>query len=195
MKTTNRINYIVLFISLLMINHSLTAQQKDIFYNILSPSYSFSYSKVKANDTSEFKSISNGFSLNLFRYGYRIKNFEGAGGVSLHYVSTAITETNSNIDIAYFGMAPELRVKYYPLTLDKGLFIGAGGQFFVLPLIESPNVKAMSFRPMFMAGMSKDFGFTMFCVPNMVTGKIGNQTINQSWYLGMEVDIPWSKLF
>jgi hypothetical protein len=178
-----------------LIAFSLKSQQKDFFYNVLSPSYSFSYSKIRLNDSSEFRSISNGFSLNLFRYGYRIKNFEGSGGIGLHYISTKISESQTNLDIAFLGMAPELRVKYYPLTLEKGLFIGAGAQFFVLPLITSPNFKVNSIRPVFMAGMSKDFGFTLFCLPTMVTGKIRDVDIKKNWYLGMEIDIPWSRLF
>lgn len=188
----NKIKTLFLFLVVSVCTGNLISQEKDkkVFYNIFSPAYSFSYSKIKANDTSEFKSLSHGFSLNLFRYGYRIKNFEGSGGMSLHFISTKISETSTNINVAYLGMAPELRVKYYPLGLDKGLFVGAGGQFFVLPLIDSPNLKVKSLRPMFLMGMTKNFGFTMFCVPNMVTGKIGSTSVKETWYLGMEIDLP-----
>lgn len=187
-----KIYYSLLFLILGIGN--VFAQKDTIFYNILSPSYSISYSKIKPDENTEFKSLSNGFSINLFRYGYRINNFEGSGGIGAHYISTQITENSKSVEMSYFGLAPEIRVKYFPLGVNQGLFFGTGGQFFVLPLTTSSSVKVNTFRSTFMCGLSKSYGFTLFVMPSMISGNVGTVEINKSWYFAMEIDIPWEKL-
>jgi hypothetical protein len=185
--------FLLFFIFISLISFS---QEGNIstFYQFFSPSYSFSYAKVKTNNLPEYTSFSNGLSISLFRYGFRYKKVECTGGFSFHYISGKINNELNDLNLAYTGFTPELRAKFFPLNLDKGFYVGAGAQFFVFPYL-SDEIKLTTFRPMFLTGVSKEYGFTVFLVPPILSGKRDNINLNKDWYLGMEVDIPWSKIF
>ncbi len=171
-----------------------TKSELGLFYQVLSPSYSLSFTKVNSTGGGEYKALSNGLSLSLFRYGFRKNIFECSGGFSFHYLSTKITSDNKSLDLRYSGFTPELRAKVFPLGIKNGLFVGVGGQFFVFPYA-SGDIRLNAFRPMFLTGVSKEYGFTVYLVPPILSGVTNDIILNKDWYLGMEVDIPWSKLF
>jgi hypothetical protein len=166
----------------------------ELFYQVLSPSYSLSYAKVNSTGSGEYTATSNGLSLSLFRYGFRKNIFECSGGFSFHYLSTKIDSDNKTLDLRFSGFTPELRAKVFPFGLKNGFFVGTGAQFFVFPYA-SGDIRLNSFRPMFLTGVSKEYGFTVFLVPPILSGVTNDIILNKDWYLGMEVDIPWSKLF
>ena len=145
------------FIFLLVVSLFSFSQEDNVktFYQFFSPSYSFSYAKVKTNNLPEYTSSSNGLSLSIFRYGFRYKKIECSGGFSFHYVSGKINNELNDLNLTYTGFTPELRAKFFPLNLEKGFYVGAGGQFFVFPYL-SDEIKLSSFRPMFLTGVSKE---------------------------------------
>lgn len=188
------LNIIIILSSFLGTAQEEKKNDLEIFYQVFSPSYSLSYAKVNSTGGGEYKSISNGLSLSIFRYGFRKNIFECSGGFSFHFLSTKIDSDNKSLDLKFSGFTPELRTKVFPLGLKNGLFVGTGAQFFVFPYA-SGEIRLNAFRPMFLTGVSKEFGFTVFLVPPILSGVIDNIILNKDWYLGMEVDIPWSKLF
>ena len=168
--------------------------EMEVFYQVLSPSYSLSYAKVNSTGSGVYTASSNGLSLSLFRYGFRKNIFECSGGFSFHFLSTNIVSDSKSLDLKFSGFTPELRAKVFPFGLKNGLYLGAGAQFFVFPYA-SGDIRLNSFRPMFLTGVSKEYGFTVFLVPPILSGVTNNIILNKDWYLGMEVDIPWSKIF
>jgi hypothetical protein len=186
----------ILFLFSVLFCFSVYSQENGIstFYQFFSPSYSFSYAKVKTNISEEFTSSSNGLSISLFRYGFRYKMVECSGGFSFHFLSGKISSENNNLNLSYTGFTPEFRAKFFPLNRENGFYVGTGGQFFVFPYI-SDEIKLTTFRPMLLTGLSKEYGFTIFLLPPILSGKRDNIILNKDWYLGMEVDIPWDKIF
>lgn len=191
----------VIYSFIIIFSFSLAHTQEDtkkseleLFYQVLSPSYSLSYAKVNSTGSGVYTSASNGLSLSLFRYGFRKNIFECSGGFSFHYLSTKIDSDNKSLDLRFSGFTPEIRAKVFPLGLKNGLFVGTGAQFFVFPYA-SGEIRLNAFRPMLLTGVSKEYGFTVFLVPPILSGVTNDIILNKDWYLGMEVDIPWSKLF
>ncbi len=112
-----------LFLIFLLVVSLFSFSQEDnvkTFYQFFSPSYSFSYAKVKTNNLPEYTSSSNGLSLSIFRYGFRYKKIECSGGFSFHYVSGKINNELNDLNLTYTGFTPELRAKFFPLNLEKG---------------------------------------------------------------------------
>lgn len=190
----------ILFYTLITFTLSFSFSQEDksgeldLYYQFFSPSYSLSYAKLNSPGVGDYNAVSHGLSLSIFRYGFRKNIFECSGGFSFHYLSSKIDLENKTLDIKYSGFTPELRTKVFPLGVKNGFYLGAGAQFFVFPYA-SGQIRLNSFRPMFLTGISKDYGFTVFLVPPILSGVINDIVLNKDWYLGMEVDIPWSKLF
>jgi hypothetical protein len=185
---------IIIFSFTLSYSQDDNKSEMEIFYQVLSPSYSLSYAKINSTGSGVYTANSNGLSLSLFRYGFRKSIFECSGGFSFHYLSSKIDSDNKSLDLKFSGFTPELRAKVFPFGLKNGFFVGTGAQFFVFPYA-SGDIRLNSFRPMFLTGVSKDYGFTVFLVPPILSGVTNNIVLNKDWYLGMEVDIPWSKLF
>jgi hypothetical protein len=188
-------SFIIIFsFSLAHTQEDTKKSELELFYQVLSPSYSLSYAKVNSTGSGVYTAASNGLSLSLFRYGFRKNIFECSGGFSFHYLSTKIDSDNKSLDLRFSGFTPEIRAKVFPLGLKNGLFVGTGAQFFVFPYA-SGEIRLNAFRPMFLTGVSKEYGFTVFLVPPILSGVTNDINLNKDWYLGMEVDIPWSKLF
>ena len=175
-------------------NQKENKSEMELFYQVLSPSYSLSYVKANTSGNGTYKATSNGLSLSIFRYGFRKNIFECSGGFSFHFLSTKIDSDNKSLDLKFSGFTPEIRAKVFPFGLKNGVYVGAGAQFFVFPYA-SGDIRLNSFRPMFLTGVSKEYGFTVFLVPPIMTGVTNNIILNKDWYLGMEVDIHWSKIF
>jgi hypothetical protein len=191
-------NNFLIFLFIFSVSIALSQEDNkseiELFYQVLSPSYSLSYVKANTAGSGSYTATSNGLSLSIYRYGFRKNIFECSGGFSFHFLSSKIVSDNKSLDLKFSGFTPELRAKVFPFGLKNGVYVGAGAQFFVFPYA-SGDIRLNSFRPMFLTGVSKEYGFTVFLVPPIMTGVTNNIILNKDWYLGMEVDIPWSKIF
>jgi hypothetical protein len=183
----------VLSIYAIMTIFSVYCQSGADKITFMSPSYSFSNVQIKGNNGSLYKAQSHSLALNLMRYTFKTNLFEASGGFGVHYLSSRFNDGRSSASVDYMGFAPEIQTKFFPLGSEKGIFIGTGAQFFVLPLNKTANVDIRSFRPMLTVGMTKKYGFTMFFVPTLLKGTVDDVVIEPSWYLGLELDIPWVK--
>ncbi|MFM7681125.1 MAG: hypothetical protein ACKO7P_00045 [Bacteroidota bacterium] len=170
----------------------LSAQERADKFTFFSPSYSFSNVNIKSNNEVLYKSQSHGLALNLMRYTFSTDMVEASGGFGFHYLNSKFDDGRNSSNVSYTGLAPELRTQFYPLGKERGIFVGGGAQFFVFPLNSSDEVDVRSFRPMLTMGMSKKYGFTMFLVPTILEGDVGDVSIRKSWYLGLEVDLPFT---
>ena len=118
-------------------NQKENKSEMELFYQVLSPSYSLSYVKANTSGNGTYKATSNGLSLSIFRYGFRKNIFECSGGFSFHFLSTKIDSDNKSLDLKFSGFTPEIRAKVFPFGLKNGVYVGAGAQFFVFPLLPS----------------------------------------------------------
>jgi hypothetical protein len=184
---------IILSIIAILTTNGIFCQSGADKFTFFSPSYSFSNVNIKGGDNINYRSQSHALALNLMRYSFTTNLFEFDGGFGVHYMSSKFNDGRSSANVNYMGFAPELRTKFFPRGTENGMFLGFGGQFFVLPLSQTGDIHTRSFRPMIMAGLSKKYGFTMFLVPTLLKGSVDDVIIEPSWYLGMEIDIPFIK--
>ncbi len=177
-------------------------RSNDTGYSFMSPGYAFSMVSYK-DDSASYYFNSHNVSIGLLRFETSMGKVMIVGGASIQYITSRLTYTdlrNQNRDvrdakISFFGMSPELVIRYFPLfqlsdevSRPSGAFIGLGAQF-LLPIAKNNEVQLNSLRPTFQLGISKKKTFSIVMAPSFL--KPSNKEINLTspWYFGFDVDL------